>query len=237
MIVNNNNFIPKECVMHILSYLNTNDKGKVSGISHSLNTIASADDLWHTIILKECPKRMIALHPKASDETMKACFVKINRAIIDKVLQDKEREDAIGVKKRYSIFPENLINSIKSKDLSLLKKTRLIRNKLDSAAPPFIHLISEALYRKRHLENLKTALEVGANPDVRARAPFFTTPLMATAYRGLTEAIKLLLESGADPMIKDENGQTAFDWLKQGGHTPEKMEEIQTLLDQYSCKK
>lgn len=42
------------------------------------------------------------------------------------------------------------------------------------------------------------------------------TPLMWAALHGHAEVARLLLDSGADPMIRDANGQTVWDYAEMG---------------------
>jgi ankyrin repeat protein len=46
---------------------------------------------------------------------------------------------------------------------------------------------------------------------VDAESPNGTTPLMMAAYYSSPNAVKLMLEEGADPLLKNQDGQTALD--------------------------
>ena len=46
---------------------------------------------------------------------------------------------------------------------------------------------------------------------VDAESPNGTTPLMMAAYYASPNAVKLMLEEGADPLLKNQDGQTALD--------------------------
>lgn len=59
-----------------------------------------------------------------------------------------------------------------------------------------------------------------------------TTPLMAAAKTGYTEAAKVLLEAGADPTLARKDGKTALDYAKEAGRT-----DIITLLQAALQKK
>lgn len=61
-----------------------------------------------------------------------------------------------------------------------------------------------------HLEVLNLLLEEHAYID--AAAPNNTTPLMMAAHYGTPSAVKLLLEAGADPMLKNDLGLNAIDF-------------------------
>jgi ankyrin repeat protein len=47
---------------------------------------------------------------------------------------------------------------------------------------------------------------------IDAESPNGTTPLMMAAHYGSPEAVKLLLEEGADPLIRNQQGLTAIDF-------------------------
>jgi hypothetical protein len=50
---------------------------------------------------------------------------------------------------------------------------------------------------------------------VDAASPNGTTPLMMAAMYGTPEAVKLLLDEGADPMLKNQLGLTAIDFARR----------------------
>ena len=51
---------------------------------------------------------------------------------------------------------------------------------------------------------------------IDAQSPNDTTPLMMAAMYGTTESVKLLLDEGADPLIKNQLGLTAADFAERG---------------------
>ena len=61
-----------------------------------------------------------------------------------------------------------------------------------------------------HLDVVNLLLEEFAYID--AASPNGTTPLMMAAQYGTESAVKLLLEAGADPMLKNDQGLSAMDF-------------------------
>lgn len=65
-----------------------------------------------------------------------------------------------------------------------------------------------------HLAIMQMLLDEHAYID--AESPNGTTPLMMAAHYGTTEAVRLLLEAGADPLLKNQLGLTAIDFANRG---------------------
>jgi ankyrin repeat protein len=63
------------------------------------------------------------------------------------------------------------------------------------------------------LEIMSLLLENSAYID--AESPNGTTPLMMAAFYGTPSAVKLLLEEGADPMLKNRQGLSAIDFAQR----------------------
>jgi len=61
-----------------------------------------------------------------------------------------------------------------------------------------------------HLEVMTLLLDKNAYID--AASPNGTTPLMMAAFYGTPSAVKLLLEAGADPSLKNQQALTAIDF-------------------------
>jgi ankyrin repeat protein len=66
---------------------------------------------------------------------------------------------------------------------------------------------------KGHIEMMNLLLENDAYID--AESPNKTTPLMMAAMYGTVGAVKTLLEAGADPTLKNEQGLTAIDFAQR----------------------
>jgi ankyrin repeat protein len=64
-----------------------------------------------------------------------------------------------------------------------------------------------------HTEIIKLLLDKYAYID--AESPNGTTPLMMAAFYGTPSAVKLLLESGADPLLKNIQGLSAIDFANR----------------------
>ena len=78
---------------------------------------------------------------------------------------------------------------------------------------------------KGHLEIINLLLENNAYID--AESPNGTTPLMMAAQYGTPEAVKLLLNAGADPLIKNGLRMTALDFATRA----DRPDAIQLLKD------
>jgi len=68
-----------------------------------------------------------------------------------------------------------------------------------------------------HLEVMTLLLDQYAYID--AASPNGTTPLMMAARYGTPDAVKLLLEAGADPRLRNSLGFSAFDFANQAERT------------------
>lgn len=64
-----------------------------------------------------------------------------------------------------------------------------------------------------HLDLMNLLLEKNAYID--AASPNGTTPLMMAAFYGTPSAVKLLLESGADPLLRNQKDLTAIDFAQR----------------------
>jgi len=53
------------------------------------------------------------------------------------------------------------------------------------------------------------------NAYIDAASPNGTTPLMMAAHYGTPSAVKLLLESGADPLLKNQQDLSAIDFAQR----------------------
>ena len=78
-----------------------------------------------------------------------------------------------------------------------------------------------------HLEIIEILLEEHAYID--ADSPNKSTPLMVAAQYGSSQAVKLLLESGADPTLRNEIGLSAVEFA-QRGNRPDAAEMISASI-------
>lgn len=77
------------------------------------------------------------------------------------------------------------------------------------------------------LEIMQILLDESAYID--AESPNKTTPLMMAAQYGSTQAVKLLLEAGADPALRNELGLSAVEFA-QRGNRPDAAELISAAI-------
>lgn len=68
-----------------------------------------------------------------------------------------------------------------------------------------------------HLEVMNLLLEENAYID--AASPNGTTPLMMAAHYSTELAVKLLLDAGADPMLRNDQGLSALDFANRGNRS------------------
>lgn len=68
-----------------------------------------------------------------------------------------------------------------------------------------------------HLAVIRFLLDESAYID--AEAPSGATPLMMAAHYGTPQAVKLLLDEGADPLLKDRRGLNAIDFANRANQT------------------
>ena len=64
---------------------------------------------------------------------------------------------------------------------------------------------------------------------IDAQSPNGTTPLMMAASYGSPEAVKLLIESGADIHVRNQKGMTALDFARRA-ERPDSVELIEAGL-------
>ena len=68
-----------------------------------------------------------------------------------------------------------------------------------------------------HVEVMRLLLDKSAYID--AASPNGTTPLMMAAFYGTPAAVKLLLDAGADPFLKNQQDLTAIDFAQRANRT------------------
>lgn len=89
---------------------------------------------------------------------------------------------------------------------------RMIRQGADVNKPGWAPLHYAAT--NGHVDVMRLLLDENAYIDTAS--PNNTTPLMMAAHYGTPAAVKLLLEAGADPMLRNDLGLTAIDFANRG---------------------
>lgn len=92
--------------------------------------------------------------------------------------------------------------------------SRLIARKAEVNKPGWTPL-HYAVSRESQTSTAMVRLLLEHHAYIDAESPNGTTPLMMAAHYGSPEAVKLLLEEGADPLIKNQRGMTAIDFAHQ----------------------
>ncbi len=97
-----------------------------------------------------------------------------------------------------------------------------------------------AAARDGNREALSQLLHSGADVNERVRWSWGQTydgmtPLMLASQRGDAHAIRILLDAGADPTLKDPSGRTAYDHATQFGYA-EAAELLRTPDDSHATE-
>jgi len=132
----------------------------------------------------------------------------------------------------------------------LLRRPDAVRMLLDAGAsttiqtsiPDFGYVDPLMLAAGRgHHEVAKALLDHGAKTGVFCQIDSVgrMTPLLMAARAGDDETVRMLLDHGADPSVADDDGKTALDWAREGGHrTTQAILETALLTDpaQYASR-
>ncbi|OEY86820.1 hypothetical protein BIY23_02200 [Wolbachia pipientis] len=113
--------------------------------------------------------------------------------------------------------------------VAVLEENELMVNFfLDKGADPNQKNGNESIHNEH---TVKFLLEKGLSINPKKRDDAFT-PLFIAAGIGHQNITRLLLDSGADPEIRNKDGKTALDLAKEAGHT-----EIIDMLEKHLSKK
>ncbi|MEM0942284.1 MAG: ankyrin repeat domain-containing protein [Bacteroidota bacterium] len=111
----------------------------------------------------------------------------------------------------------NLTNFIRNEQLHEL--TEAIKSNPDIVNQPdergFTPLVLASYLGKETVARL--LIENGADIDAQD-AMIGNTALMGVCFKGAVRLAKLLIEKGANTTLKNNNGETALDFAKNGGH-------------------
>jgi uncharacterized protein len=142
------------------------------------------------------PKGEHALHLATRDNATKAISALL-------------RWDKIDVEPRNKVDESPLMLAARGGHLDTVG--RLIDRGADVNKPGWAPLHYAAT--RGHLEVMRLLLDRNAYID--AASPNGTTPLMMAAFYGTPTAVKLLLEAGADPLLKNQQDLTAIDFAQR----------------------
>lgn len=146
------------------------------------------------------PKGLNGLYLALRDQSLKAAGVLIAWPKTDVEIRTAEDESPL------------MMASLKG-NLDLVRK--LIDRGADVNKPGWAPLHYAAT--NGHLKVMELLLDENAYID--AASPNGTTPLMMAAHYGSAAAVKLLLEAGADPTIRNQLGMTAIDFAYRVNRT------------------
>lgn len=185
-------------------------------ISFSMVHAGSYEDFFRAIMQDE-ESQVTALlkrgfDPNTSDPAgvqglmlaMKESAFKVANALLD--------HPKIKVEVRNAVDESPLMLAALKGELVLCQ--RMIRKGADVNKPGWAPLHYAAT--SGHLDVMRLLLEEHAYID--AASPNNTTPLMMAAHYGTPAAVKLLLEAGADPTLRNDSGLTAIDFANRGNH-------------------
>lgn len=83
---------------------------------------------------------------------------------------------------------------------------------------------------------IEILLKTTPKPDIDARGGrAVSTPLNVACYRSQLEAVRLLLEAGADPTTENNKGESCIFWAKRRASRKKANKEIYDLLIQYGA--
>jgi Ankyrin repeats (many copies) len=99
--------------------------------------------------------------------------------------------------------------------MTLLPNGRMVQAERSSEEVGATTLFNAVLKNRKHM----IGVLIRAGVDVNVLNIEGMTPLMAAASNNLNEMAKLLLEHGADPLIVDAAGETAYDIALRMEHT------------------
>jgi ankyrin repeat protein len=92
--------------------------------------------------------------------------------------------------------------------------SRLIARKAEVNKPGWTPL-HYAVSRDTETSTAMVRLLLEHHAYIDAESPNGTTPLMMAAHYGSPKAVKILLEEGADPLIRNQRGMTAIDFAQR----------------------
>lgn len=117
--------------------------------------------------------------------------------------------EKVEVEARNKVDESPLMLAALGGQLDIVK--RLIERDADVNKPGWTPLHYAAT--RGHVEVMRLLLDKSAYID--AASPNGTTPLMMAAFYGTPTAVKLLLEAGADPFLKNQQDLTAIDFAQR----------------------
>lgn len=177
----------------------------------------SSDDFFSAIIRDDESKMVTLLlrgfDPNTVDAQGNPGLVLAINATSFKVAQVLLSMNSIKVEARNAVDESPLMLAALKGELKLCEL--LIKKGADVNKPGWAPLHYAAT--NGHVEVIKLLLDENAYID--AASPNGTTPLMMAARYGTESAVKELLQAGADPMLKNDQGLTAVDFANAASRT------------------
>jgi hypothetical protein len=240
-------------------YLDIQSLGRLSRVCKEYTTFFSSNDVWIFVVKNIHPEALLKSQKEASQkeycrkllkiyinfiekaEIVNSVFIKIEtwlqkidisfpplrqarKQFVDIIDYLQEQEQTGHLLKKYRDIQPLLVSSVLKQLLTILS---LYQRSQDNIV--YIQDCTQAVENCWKAINL--ILNTRVNINTQEKNPEKSTLLMHAAKLGLLDVVKIFLENGADPSIKNVHGHTALDAAKTGSGSASEKEAIKTLLE------
>ena len=212
--------IPIDLAEAILEHLDTKTLKACRNLSPDCKQLLQSERVWKKHAENIIPDEIMALLTGIPSYKQKVTvFHSPNCQKITTVLANKDLRSDISLNGTQRIFSKELIQQLKSPEGHFTEKVKLIGEKLDAplqeiAGTPILAALSSSTDKELHL--IEILLQAGANPNVQVDNNHLSTPLHRAAFFASEKKVKLLLRSGANPLLKNSQGETPLDLTGKG---------------------
>lgn len=224
------NYLSEDALLHIFSFLKCKDLGVVAQVSKLWDCLSSDDYIWRSLYREEVSNHcqgFVGLKDKFKKNIHDKWQEQINYALENRAII----VDFNMIQDNHQIFSDHLISILNDSSKSLREKNRALHVHLDSPRFPSPPLFTFSVMPWDTSKIVEMLLKAGANPNISID-DHLATPLMRASYYGKLNIVKLLLDNGADPSIKNSNDHTAWDLAvqQQSFLGPRAFQELKRLL-------